>query len=44
MEVYEEAARKSVTFSVKKHRINEAFVVSYDEVAVSRLVTLSMES
>jgi hypothetical protein len=44
MEVYEEATRKSVIFSAKKHRINEAFVLSHDEVAVSRLVTLSMES
>jgi len=41
--VKEEATRKSVTFYVKEKR-NEAFVVSYDEVAVSRLVTLSMES
>jgi hypothetical protein len=44
MEVYEEATHICVIFSVKKHRINEAFVVSHGEVAVSRLVTLSMES
>jgi hypothetical protein len=42
--VKEEATRKRVTFYVKKKRRNEASVLPYDEVAVSRLVTLSMES
>jgi len=43
MEVKEEATRKRVTFYVKKRR-NEASVLPYDKVAVSRLVNLSMES
>ena len=46
IEVKEEATRKRVTFMKEKknERRNEASVLPNDEVAVSRLVTLSMES
>jgi hypothetical protein len=44
MEMTEEGTQKVLHILKREREKNEAFVVSYGEVLVSRLVTLGMES